>query len=1147
MKTQRRITRFFAAFPFALTATFAEAPKTLGIASLAFEPNRGQWAEPASFGVRTPGFSALFADGAAVTYSLQGTRVHARWLGSAHQPVTPLEPLPGTANYYVGADASRWISGIPTYGRLQARAIYPGIDVVFYGNAKLLEYDLMVAPGADPNHLRLSFEGGALRLDKKGNLVVSTKAGSFMQHKPVAFQDIAGRRTAVEARYLIARNSSTVRIALGPYDRRRELVIDPTIAWATTLGSGTKGRSMANAMTLDSAGNLWVAGTTSATDFPTVGAVSTSLSGSDAFVTKLSPDGTTILFSTYFGGNGDEQGIALAVDSSGNAVLVGSTTSTDLPAKNPLQPLPSDVTAVFAARFSANGRLLYSSYLPLGKPAGVALDVAGNIYIGGISRGGDVRTTPGTYQTTFGVFSGYVAKLSADGATLIFATYFDASLYSGVQAIAVGPDSSVYIAGTTTTSSFSAPSGFRPTISSNLVNAYVARLAPSGGSLIYATFLGWGGATAITVDSTGAAYVTGVTHGSLTLKSAFQNSFGGGPESIFNSSPYDAFLTKIVPDGSSVVYSTYLGGSSWDYGNAIQVDSNGAATVAGATQSSDFPLLAAFQANLTQPQRNSDSPRAQDAFVTRFDSSGNPTFSTLLGGNDTDSINALALDSSGGVYVAGFTFSTDFPAPSSRFQASPFIAKISGPVISIPVTFNTSPAGLQVIVDGSTVTTPHAFQWAPNVTHTLDVVSNQDQDVFNSWAHGGAKAQTLVTPATANTYTATFNSCPFTITSPGTLLIVPQTGLSSAFTFTTPAGCIWTAMSSAPWITLTGVTSGTGPGVIAFSVSPNAVGSRFAGITIGTTGLSISQTYSTPTVSNATIGGTGMSQTLQVTSSDQDGVGELLITNILVNTSLDGRQACYLAFDHQAQVLYLVNDSATALTGMPFDSTGHGSGTLSNGQCSVDGTKTFATKSTTQAQLTVALNYAQSFPGTKLVYLAARSKSGPNSDWITSGLWNIPGSAPARYPNVVSATAPQLLSGLGTLSATYQDAADNANLVTSQILINTALDGRNACYMGYDHAHNLLYLVNDAGTALLPAITPGVGTATQQNSQCTIYSQGSSSVPNGKNYALNVQIQLGAGLTNSGIVYAGTQTSTGGNSGWQIMSLVRGSIIVTGN
>ena len=567
-------------------------------------------------------------------------------------------------------------------------------------------------------------------------------------------------------------------------------------------------------------------------------------------------------------------------------------------------------------------------------------------------------------------------------------------------------------------------------------------------------------------------------------------------------------------------------------GKAVRVDSSGAATVVGYTASNDFPTVAAFRAF-----GNSD-----EGFVAKFNAAGAVLFSSFLGGSSGDSASSVAFDSAGNTYIAGNTSSSDFPSVGNRYYGTPFVVKLTGAIVSIPVTFATVPAGLKVTVDGLTVTTPKTFQWAPSVSHLIDVLSPQvtpgpNVSSFLSWSNGSSKSQTVTTPTAATTFTANLDNQTCVYAFAQSSITLGQAGSSSYLTLNTQDGCPWTATSNASWISTTSYPN-TGTNQTYYSVIPNTgTGSRTGTITAGGAIFTITQAFTKPTVSYSNYCcniNSGLSQTFQFVTRDDDGVSDLTITNMLINNALDGRSACYLAFDHQSKILYLVNDAGTTIAGMPFDSQGYGSGVLSNSQCSVDGTKTSIQSYGTQANLNIGLTFMASFGGNKIIYFAARDKEGLNSGWITSGVWNVP--AAATFPSVVGGSGNNNNGSPTNISITYRDALSNTNLSPSQILINDALDGRNACYMGYDHANNRLFLLDDAGTTLLPAITPGVGNATQQNSQCIIYAQGSSVYPNLKDYTLNVRVFFQPAFRGNRLIYAATQTTTGGNSGWQAVS-----------
>ena len=580
----------------------AVGAKPLENAPLAFEPNRGQWQKGAAFGVRAAGFTALFR-GDGIKYQLHAgerrTEVNMRWIGAAaNRDIVAADQLPGTTNYYVGKDESRWITGMPTYRRLRVGAVYPGIDLVYYGTGKQLEYDLEVAPGADPGRIRLAIDGGKPTIDADGNLVLETLAGTFAQHKPVAYQNFGGKRTPVSARYVV-NEDGTVKLALGRYDKRQKLVIDPTIAWAATLGSGQNGGGTATAVAVDSSGNVFVAGYTYATDFPLVNAFDNAITGAccgyyDAFVTKYSADGSTILFSTYYSGANNDYAYGLTVDGAGNAIIVGITNSADLSTKSPYQSTIKSLQDAFVAKFGPTGAMLFGTFLGGSGPdtaTAVAVDSSNNILVTGYTTSTDFPTKTGSYQmVNNGNIDAFLTKFSADGSTLLFSTYIGSTGIDQSNSIALGPDGSIYIGGFTYSTAFPTVNAFQVSQPSPVgKSGFVTRFAASGASLIYSTYISGTAicqVSGLDVDSAGSAYITGTANLGFPTKNATQSVAGGGN---------DAFLTKLTADGSALVYSTYLGGIYNDTGSAVRVDAAGNATVVGSTSSSDFPTFAAFR------------------------------------------------------------------------------------------------------------------------------------------------------------------------------------------------------------------------------------------------------------------------------------------------------------------------------------------------------------------------------------------------------------------------------------------------------------------------------------------------------------------------------------------------------------------------
>jgi Beta-propeller repeat len=545
--------------------------------------------------------------------------VRMQLLGANSAPqVVGLEELPGKANYFIGNDPQQWRANVPTYAKVKYAAVYPGVDLVYYGQSRQLEYDFIVAPGADPTTIMLGFEGiDHVDMDAQGDLVLSTAGGSLRFQKPVVYQEGDGGRQAIAGSY-VRKGPHQVGFHVAAYDLARPLVIDPVLSYATYLGG--RGGETGFGIAVDAAGAAYVTGITASADFPTVDPLQPALDGfADAFVVKLTADGAALVYATYLGGSGIgvDQGQGIAVDAAGAAYVTGKTTSADFPTVHPLQ-----------------------------------------------------LTFGGGNQDAF------VAKLTADGAALVYATYLGGSGDDRGTGIAVDADGAAYVTGSTCSADFPTVHPLQPTFGgggncSQVGNpggdAFVAKLRADGSALVYATYLGGSddensgqsGASGIAVDAAGQAYVTGSTGSSdfptvhpLQLK----------PPAI--SSRGDAFVAKLTADGSALVYATYLGGSSGDAGAGIAVDASGAAYVTGFTFSPDFPTVHPLQPTLR-------SSVSSNAFVAKLTANGAALiYSTYLGGCRAEVGFGIAVDAAGAAYVTGSTSSPDFPAMPGAFQTT---------------------------------------------------------------------------------------------------------------------------------------------------------------------------------------------------------------------------------------------------------------------------------------------------------------------------------------------------------------------------------------------------------------------------------------------------------------------------------------------
>ncbi|MGH7945869.1 MAG: SBBP repeat-containing protein, partial [Opitutaceae bacterium] len=651
----------------AAAAAEARRSESYGKLPLHFEANQGQAHEGVRFLTRGSGYSLYLTPGEAVfalakpnpdkkrdrhgrpdwrskherSKEMQVAVLRMAIVGADPAPlVSGLEQLTGKANYFIGNDPAKWRTNIPTYAKVHYREVYPGIDLVYYGNQRQLEYDFIVAPGADPGNIMLDFQGAErMEVNAEGALVLHLAGGAMRQKKPVIYQEVGGVRREIAGSYVLW-GASRVGFEVAAYDTSRPLVIDPVLAYSTYLG-GSFSNDLGEAIAVDAAGNAYVTGRTTSYEqdrFPTTpGAFQPSTTASpgwsDAFVTKLNPAGSALIYSTYLGGGGEDSGFGIAVDTDGNAYVAGWQDGTNFPttpgAFQTTKPGGGSIGDGFVTKLNPTGSaLVYSTYLG-GREHdlafGIAVDTGGNAYVTGSTVSADFPTTPGAFQgaPTGGGFpppfgGGFTTKLNPAGTALIYST----TSISG--AIAVDADGNAYLTGWAGADLPTTPGAFQTSFGGGAYDAFVAKLNVAGSALVYSTYLGGGldeGGSGIAIDAGGNAYVTGYT-GSInfpTTSGAFQPVFAGGTgegDRYGNSRfPADTFVAKLNPTGSALIYSTYLGGSGDDFSSGISIDSLGNAYLTGDTRSSDFPTgPGAFQP--------AHAGGAFDAYVTKLNPDG---------------------------------------------------------------------------------------------------------------------------------------------------------------------------------------------------------------------------------------------------------------------------------------------------------------------------------------------------------------------------------------------------------------------------------------------------------------------------------------------------------------------------------------------
>lgn len=682
---------------------------------LSFEANLGQTDKQVNFLARGKGYS-VFLTPTEVVLTLRQTQgepaatqpsglsqksvVRLQLVGSnPTAQVKSLKQLPGKSNYLIGKDSSKWHTDVAHYAKVQYQAVYPGIDLVYYGNQGQLEYDFVVTPGATPQNIKFRVVGKSrLEIDKQGNLLLHTQKGVIRQHRPIVYQLINGQKKIIAGSYVLL-GKHDVGFRLAAYDRTKQLVIDPVLSYSTYLGGS--GNEDSTGIALDIQGNVYIVGETNSTDFPTKNAFNSSLSPDDTFVMKLNPSASgaaSLIYSTYLGGSSDEDNSNIAVDYQGNAYITGLTFSTNFPTtENAFSRQLSGFGDAYVTKLNARGNsLLYSTYLAgssvngLDNPSGIAVDLQRNIYVTGTTTSSDFPTTKSAFDRTFGAPSdAFLTKINPAAfgtASVVYSTYLGGTIDNSssgsdindnANGIAVDFRGNAYVTGTTNSTDFPIKNSFDSSLTGS-EDAFVTKintLASGPASVVYSTYFGGSmedGGNAIAVDLQGNAYLTGQTRSTdFPTKSAFDYTFNGYYS--------DAFVTKLNPSRSgnaSLIYSTYLGASSTDVAYGIAVDLQGNAYVVGETQSPDFPTRNAFD---TFGGSNFD----YKAFVTKVSTYGNSlVYSSYLGGDGTSRGYAIIVDLKGNAYVTGQTFSTNFPTKNAfdgtfNGNGDGFVTKIS--------------------------------------------------------------------------------------------------------------------------------------------------------------------------------------------------------------------------------------------------------------------------------------------------------------------------------------------------------------------------------------------------------------------------------------------------------------------------------------
>jgi hypothetical protein len=781
--------------PIASQGVSARFNQAYGKLPLAFEPNQGQTDASVKFLARGSGYTLFITSQEAVLslrkpgtlsrpFSGKGLRskgfplptpepapptiLRLKLDGVQANPVfESLEQLTGISNYFIGKNPAKWHTHIPQYSKVAVHGLYPGVDMVYYGSPfdgaqgggqGKLEYDFVVQPGADPAAIHLKVDGAqSVQVNSQGDMELQTAQGKVVFRAPTVYQEAQGQKNPLEGHYKLE-EGNRVGFEVKNYDRAKPLVIDPVLDYSTYLGGS--GFDFASGITVDGSGDAYVTGCAYSVDFPTAsGAYQTTTGGglSDVFVAEMNPSGTSLVYSTYLGGDGTDSGLGIALGGSGNVYVTGETSSTNFPTTPGVFQTVNGGTfyKVFVTELNPSGTsLVYSTYLggnsyDFGEA--IAVDGSGNAYVTGYTTSANFPITSGVFQTVLGgAQNAFVTKLNFLGTALVYSTYLGGNNSDSGFGIAVDGSGNAYVTGETFSTNFPTTPGTVQAVYGGIGDAFVTKLNSSGTSLAYSTYLGGGRedlGQAIAVDGSGTAYVTGYTASAIfpTTSGAFQTVFGGIA---------DAFVTRLNSSGTSLAYSTFLGGVFEDYGYGIAVDGSGNAYVTGETFSTNFRTTpGAYQMALGG---------TENAFVTELDPMGSTlAYSTYLGGSGNDAGQAIALDGLGNVYVAGLARSTNFPTTTGAFQmayggnSNAFIAKLSisaptptsSPTPTSTATFSATPTSTQ------TATSTFTETWT--ATATISITSSTTLTATQT-----PTPTVTVTPTTSVTSTPTFTFTP---------------------------------------------------------------------------------------------------------------------------------------------------------------------------------------------------------------------------------------------------------------------------------------------------------------------------------------------------------------------------------------------------
>ncbi len=786
-------------------------PESFNLTPLRFEQGADQ------FAAHAPGYRVRLGKGSAAVEAGVGKRLRIKLPRGLQPEVDTSSMLPGKISYISGNDPSKWRMDVPQYARVKYAGIAPGIDLVFHGNQRRLEYDVVVAPGAQPASVKLQFEGARrLSIDDGGNLLLETPAGVVTQDKPYIYQTINGGRRHVEGKYLL-KGRNAIGFEVADYDPSLPLVIDPTLSVFSYFGGG--GYDQITGMAEDPAGNIFVTGFTLSNNFPATNPFqSASGGGTDAFVVKFAPGTATVLSSTYIGGLGNDYAYGLALAPDGSLFIAGQTNSSNFPTKNPFRSTLVGGNDCFVTHLNGNlNSLIGSTFLGgTGDDScnGIAIDPRGNPFVTGTTASRDFPTMS-PFQSTFqgGPSDAFVTEFQPGLNALLFSTFVGGSGTDVANGIAVDPTGAAFIIGGTNSTNFPTSSTAFQTTNKGGSDAFVLRIVPNNPAIFSGTLLGGSGNDVAYGIALGqglfpTAFITGSTGSTnFPILNGAQPLYGGGTS--------DGFLAGVAVNASVLTYSTFMGGSGADSGSGVFVDPVGRVYVVGDAGSTNFPFLNGVQ--------SSYAGGTLDTFFQVLDAAGKLLASSIFGGSGLDSFSSVLFDPTRlTMFAAGTSFCTPGQPGCGGGTGDAVFAGFSGVApcgFSVPSTGPTF-AGAGAAYNMTVLTYPGCpwtassdSPWIALSSPTLSGTGTSviPYNVFENPAPDKVRTGHLTVGGQTLSVTQAPSLCSYAFTSE--LLGVNFGGGNTRVGVTTGAGCPWSALGRDNWIQ-TIPSSGTGSGFV---------------------------------------------------------------------------------------------------------------------------------------------------------------------------------------------------------------------------------------------------------------------------------------------------------------------------------------------